>query len=345
MTLLFSQPNTEPVSGGRRLVDRYGRQISYLRVSVTDRCDFRCVYCMSEHMEFLPKSEVLSFEEIDQIALAFIARGTRKIRLTGGEPLVRRDIMELVLRLGSYIGSGLEELTLTTNGSQLRRYAKGMADAGVRRINVSLDTLDETRFREITRRGRIADVLDGIDAADEAGLKIKINMVAMRGVNDDEIEPMMAWAHSRGFGLTLIEGMPLGEVGIDRVESYLPLKELRARLAARYTLEPTDHRTGGPARYDWVKQTNGLIGFITPMSHNFCESCNRVRLTATGQLYMCLGQDDMVDLRQVLRTDGPTSLDAALDRAMQLKPKGHDFVLDRTHTAPALSRHMSVTGG
>jgi cyclic pyranopterin phosphate synthase len=345
MTLLFSQPNTEPVSGGRPLVDRYGRQISYLRISVTDRCDFRCVYCMSEHMEFLPKSEVLSFEEIDQIALAFIARGTRKIRLTGGEPLVRRDIMELVQRLGSYIGCGLEELTLTTNGSQLRRYAKGLADAGVRRINVSLDTLDETRFREITRRGRIADVLDGIDAADGAGLKIKINMVAMRGVNDGEIEPMMAWAHGRGFGLTLIEGMPLGEVGIDRVESYLPLKELRARLAARYTLEPTDHRTGGPARYDWVKQTNGLIGFITPMSHNFCESCNRVRLTATGQLYMCLGQDDMVDLRQVLRTDGPTSLDAALDRAMQLKPKGHDFVLDRTHTAPALSRHMSVTGG
>jgi cyclic pyranopterin phosphate synthase len=345
MTLLFSQPNTEPVSGGRPLVDRYGRQISYLRISVTDRCDFRCVYCMSEHMEFLPKSEVLSFEEIDQIALAFIARGTRKIRLTGGEPLVRRDIMELVQRLGSYIGCGLEELTLTTNGSQLRRYAKGLADAGVRRINVSLDTLDETRFREITRRGRIADVLDGIDAADGAGLKIKINMVAMRGVNDGEIEPMMAWAHGRGFGLTLIEGMPLGEVGIDRVESYLPLKELRARLAARYTLEPTDHRTGGPARYDWVKQTNGLIGFITPMSHNFCESCNRVRLTATGQLYMCLGQDDMVDLREVLRTDGPTSLDAALDRAMQLKPKGHDFVLDRTHTAPALSRHMSVTGG
>jgi cyclic pyranopterin phosphate synthase len=345
MTLLFSQPNTEPVSGGRPLVDRYGRQISYLRISVTDRCDFRCVYCMSEHMEFLPKSEVLSFEEIDQIALAFIARGTRKIRLTGGEPLVRRDIMELVQRLGSYIGCGLEELTLTTNGSQLRRYAKGLADAGVRRINVSLDTLDETRFREITRRGRIADVLDGIDAADGAGLKIKINMVAMRGVNDGEIEPMMAWAHGRGFGLTLIEGMPLGEVGIDRVESYLPLKELRARLAARYTLEPTDHRTGGPARYDWVKQTNGLIGFITPMSHNFCESCNRVRLTATGQLYMCLGQDDMVDLRQVLRTDGPTSLDAALDRAMQLKPKGHDFVLDRTHTGPALGRHMSVTGG
>jgi cyclic pyranopterin phosphate synthase len=345
MTVLFSQPNIDPAAGGGPLIDRYGRQISYLRISVTDRCDFRCVYCMSEHMEFLPKSEVLSFEEIDQIALAFIARGTRKIRLTGGEPLVRRDIMELVRRLGSYVGSGLDELTLTTNGSQLRRYARGLADAGVRRLNVSLDTLDEARFREITRRGRIADVLDGIDAADEAGLKIKINMVAMRGVNDDEIEPMMAWAHGRGFGLTLIEGMPLGEVGIDRVDSYLPLKELRARLAARYTLEPTDHRTGGPARYDWVKQTNGLIGFITPMSHNFCESCNRVRLTATGQLFMCLGQEDMVDLREVLRRDGPTALDAALDRAMQLKPKGHDFVLDRAHTGPALSRHMSVTGG
>ncbi|MBI4921013.1 MAG: GTP 3',8-cyclase MoaA [Devosia nanyangense] len=345
MTLLYSQRDILPTHAVRPLIDRYGRQISYLRVSVTDRCDFRCVYCMSEHMEFLPKSEVLSFEEIDAIASAFIARGTRKIRLTGGEPLVRRDIMELVERLGGYIGSGLDELTLTTNGSQLRRHAEGLARAGVRRINVSLDTLDEGRFRAITRRGRIADVLDGIDAAAEAGLKIKINMVAMRGVNDDEIEPMMAWAHGRGFGLTLIEGMPLGEVGIDRVDSYLPLKELRQRLAARYTLEPTDHRSGGPARYDWVKQTNGLLGFITPMSHNFCESCNRVRLTATGQLYMCLGQDDMVDLRATLRTDGPAALDAALDRAMQLKPKGHDFVLDRDHTGPALSRHMSVTGG
>ena len=345
MVLLFSQRDIQPTGLARPLIDRYGRQISYLRVSVTDRCDFRCVYCMSEHMEFLPKSEVLSFEEIDAIASAFIARGTRRIRLTGGEPLVRRDIMELVQQLGGYLGNGLDELTLTTNGSQLRRYAEGLARAGVRRINVSLDTLDEGRFRAITRRGRIADVLDGIDAAAEAGLKIKINMVAMRGVNDDEIEPMMAWAHGRGFGLTLIEGMPLGEVGIDRVDSYLPLKELRQRLAARYTLEPTDHRSGGPARYDWVKQTNGLLGFITPMSHNFCESCNRVRLTATGQLFMCLGQDDMVDLRATLRADGPAALDAALDRAMQLKPKGHDFVLDRDHTGPALSRHMSVTGG
>lgn len=345
MTLLFAQRDIDPTGLSRPLIDRYGRQISYLRISVTDRCDFRCVYCMSEHMQFLPKSEVLSFEEVDAIAQAFIARGARKIRLTGGEPLVRRDIMELVAKLGSYIGTGLDELTLTTNGSQLRRYAKGLAEAGVRRINVSLDTLDETRFRNITRRGRIADVLDGIDAADEAGLRLKINMVAMRGINDDEIEPMMAWAHSRGFGFTLIEGMPLGEVGIDRVDSYLPLKELRERLAAKYTLEPTDHRTGGPARYDWVKETNGLVGFITPMSHNFCESCNRVRLTATGQLYMCLGQDDMVDLRAVLRSEGASGLDAALDRAMQLKPKGHDFVLDRAHTAPALARHMNVTGG
>ena len=345
MTLLFSQRDIAPTGLTRPLVDRYGRHIDYLRISVTDRCDFRCVYCMSEHMEFLPKSEVLSFEEIVEIASAFIARGTRKIRLTGGEPLVRRDIMELVEKLGSFIGHGLDELTLTTNGSQLRRYADRLAQAGVKRINVSLDTLDEARFREITRRGRIADVLDGIDAAASAGLKVKLNMVAMRGVNDDEIEPMMAFAHGRGFGLTLIEGMPLGEVGIDRVDSYLPLKEMRERLAAKYTLEPTGHRTGGPARYDWVKETNGLLGFITPMSHNFCESCNRVRLTATGQLFMCLGQEDMVDLREVLRSDGAAALDAALDRAMQLKPKGHDFVLDRDHTGPALSRHMSVTGG
>ncbi len=344
MTTLFSQPGIERTAG-RPLIDSFGRQISYLRVSVTDRCDFRCIYCMSEHMEFLPKSEVLSFEEIEQLARAFIARGTRKIRLTGGEPLVRRDVMDLVRTLGSHLGQGLDELTLTTNGSQLRRYAKGLAQAGVRRINVSLDTLDESRFREITRRGRIAEVLDGIDAADEAGLGIKINMVAMRGVNDDEIEPMMAWAHGRGFGLTLIEGMPLGEVGIDRVESYLPLRELRERIARRYTLEPAAHRTGGPARYDWVKETNGLLGFITPMSHNFCESCNRVRLTATGQLYLCLGQDDMVDLREVLRTEGPGGIDAALDRAMRIKPRGHDFVLDRSHTQAAVLRHMSVTGG
>ncbi len=342
---LLEQPNRAPTGGARPLVDRYGRHITYLRVSVTDRCDFRCVYCMSEHMTFLPKKEVLSFEEIDRIVTAFVARGVRKVRLTGGEPLVRRDIMELVEKIGGHIGHGLDEVTLTTNGSQLRKHAEGLARAGVKRLNVSLDTLDEKRFIEITRRGRIAEVLDGIDAADEAGLKIKINMVAMRGVNDDEIEPMLHWAHGRGFGLTLIEGMPLGEVGIDRVDSYLPLKELRERLQSKYTLEPTGHRTGGPARYDHVAETGGLIGFITPMSHNFCESCNRVRLTATGQLYMCLGQDDMVDLRAAIREGGPDALDEALDEAMLLKPKGHDFVLDRGHSAPALSRHMSVTGG
>ena len=341
---LLEQPGLEP-TGGRPLVDSFGRTISYLRVSVTDRCDYRCVYCMSEQMTFLPRKEVLSFEEIDAIVSAFVARGVSKLRLTGGEPLVRRDIADLVDRLGRHLGDGLEELTLTTNGSQLRRHAARLAQAGVRRLNVSLDTLDERRFAEITRRGRLGDVLDGIDAAVEAGLGIKINMVAMRGVNEDEIEPMLHWAHGRGFGLTLIEGMPLGEVGLDRVDTYLPLKQLRERLAQRYTLVPTDHRTGGPARYDQVAETGGRIGFITPMSHNFCESCNRVRLTATGQLYMCLGQDGMVDLRAAIRDGGPDALDAALDRAMLLKPRGHDFVLDRSHAGPALSRHMSVTGG
>jgi cyclic pyranopterin phosphate synthase len=340
---LLEQPNLAPT--GAPLIDRYGRQITYLRISVTDRCDFRCTYCMSEHMTFLPRKEVLSFEEIDQIASAFVARGVKKIRLTGGEPLVRRDIMELVRTIGGHIGHGLEELTLTTNGSQLRKYAEGLAIAGVRRINVSVDTLDAPKFAEITRRGRLADVLEGIEAAADAGLRIKINMVAMRGINDHEIEPMMHWAHGRGYGLTLIEGMPLGEVGMDRVDAYLPLKEMRERLMAKYTLQPTPHRTGGPARYDHVAETGGLIGFITPMSHNFCESCNRVRLTATGQLYMCLGQDAMVDLRASIRDGGPDALDEAMDRAMILKPKGHDFMLDRDHAGPALTRHMSVTGG
>jgi cyclic pyranopterin phosphate synthase len=336
---------TMHVPPARPLVDRYGRHVSYLRISVTDRCDFRCVYCMAEDMTFLPKKDVLSFEEIEAIAGAFIARGVTKIRLTGGEPLVRRDIMDLVATLGRRIGHGLEELTLTTNGSQLRKHAQGLADAGVKRLNVSLDTLNAERFRAITRRGRIADVLDGIAAAQAAGLAIKINMVAMRGVNDDEIEPMMAWAHGRGMGLTLIEGMPLGEVGIDRVDSYLPLRELHDTLARRYTLSKLDKRTGGPARYVHVAETGGVLGFITPMSHNFCESCNRVRLTATGQLFLCLGQDDQVNLRDALRDGGMPALDAALDHAMLIKPKGHDFVIDRTRPEPALGRHMSVTGG
>jgi cyclic pyranopterin phosphate synthase len=340
---LLRQPDTAP--RGAPLVDTYGRTITYLRVSVTDRCDFRCVYCMAEDMQFLPKRDVLSFEEIEAIVTAFVARGVRKVRLTGGEPLVRRDIVRLVETIGGHLGTGLDELTLTTNGSQLAKHAAALAEAGVRRINVSLDTLNAERFATITRRGRLPDVIAGIDAAADVGLKIKINMVAMRGINEDEIEPMLRWAHGRGFGLTLIEGMPLGEVGIDRVDTYLPLRELRSRLGERFSLEPTPHRTGGPARYDYVRETGGLIGFITPMSHNFCESCNRVRLTATGQLYLCLGQDDMVDLRAALRGGGPQALDAALDRAMLIKPKGHDFVLDRQHTAPALARHMSVTGG
>jgi cyclic pyranopterin phosphate synthase len=343
MTILFTAPRIE----GRNapLIDSFGRRISYLRVSVTDRCDFRCVYCMAEDMQFLPKSEILSFEEIDSIVSAFVARGVTKVRLTGGEPLVRRDIVGLTERLARHLGNGLDELTFTTNGSQLRKYARDLARLGVRRINVSLDTLDAERFATVTRRGRLSDVLGGIEAATDAGLSIKLNMVAMRGINDDEIEAMLHWAHGRGHSLTLIEGMPLGEVGIDRVDSYLPLAELRDRLAARYTLEPTGHRTGGPARYVRVKETGGLLGFITPMSHNFCESCNRVRLTATGQLYLCLGQEDRVDLRKAVREGGPGALDAALDHAMAIKPKGHDFVIDRAHAAPALARHMNVTGG
>jgi cyclic pyranopterin phosphate synthase len=341
----FINMNVHAPTNARPLIDRYGRHISYLRISVTDRCDFRCVYCMAENMSFLPKKDVLSFEEIEAIASAFVARGVKKIRLTGGEPLVRRDIMDLVRTIGARIGNGLEELTITTNGSQLSKYAEGLASAGVRRINVSLDTLDATRFAEITRRGRLADVLAGIEAAQTAGIAIKINMVAMRGTNDDEIESMMAWAHGRNMGLTLIEGMPLGEVGIDRVDSYLPLRELHEKLSRKYTLEKLDKRTGGPARYVNVAETGGVLGFITPMSHNFCESCNRVRLTATGQLFLCLGQEDQVNLRDALRDGGLAALDVALDQAMLIKPKGHDFVIDRTRPEPALGRHMSVTGG
>ncbi len=344
--LLIDKPQGDALARAPRpLIDSYGRHISYLRISVTDRCDFRCVYCMAEDMTFLSKKDVLSFQEIEAIATAFIDRGTTRIRLTGGEPLVRRDIMGLVRTLGARLGHGLDELTITTNGTQLRKHAGALAAAGVKRINVSLDTLDAERFAAITRRGRIGDVLEGIESARDAGVALKINMVAMRGVNDDEIEPMMAWAHGKGMGLTLIEGMPLGEVGIDRVESYLPLRELHDRLARNYTFNKLDKRTSGPARYVHVAETGGVLGFITPMSHNFCESCNRVRLTATGQLFMCLGQDDQVNLRDALRDGGRDALDGALDRAMLLKPKGHDFVIDRAKPAPVISRHMSVTGG
>ena len=338
--------NPTPPARSKTLVDTYGRQVSYLRVSVTDRCDFRCTYCMGENMKFLPKRDVLSFEEIDAIVGVFVSRGVRKIRLTGGEPLVRRNIMDLIGSLSRHLHANtLDEITLTTNGSQLPKYASRLKELGVRRVNVSLDTLDAERFAKITRRGRIEQVLDGITAAQSEGLRIKINMVALRGVNDDEVVPMLEWAHGMGYDLTLIEGMPLGEVGLDRVDSYLPLVEVRDRLAKIFTLDRLQARTGGPARYFSVKETGGKLGFITPMSHNFCESCNRVRLTCTGKLYLCLGQDDHVDLRTALREGGENGLNEVLDHAMIIKPKGHDFILDRAHPAAAVVRHMSVTGG
>ena len=330
----------------RPLVDGFGRHVTYLRVSVTDRCDFRCTYCMGEDMVFLPKSEVLSFEEIQTVIGAFVARGVRKVRLTGGEPLVRRDIMKLIETLSAqHLATGaLDELTLTTNGSQLAKHATRLAELGIRRVNVSLDTLDEEKFAAITRRGRLSQVMEGIEAAKAAGLAVKLNMVAIKNVNEDEVIPMLEWAHAQGIELTLIEEMPLGEVSFDRADTHLSLRTVRDRLAERYTLTPIAKRTGGPARYMQVAETGGTIGFITPLSHNFCESCNRVRLTCTGQLYMCLGQEDRVDLRAALREGGPEGLDAALERAMILKPKGHDFVISR-RSAPAVERHMSVTGG
>ncbi len=329
------------------LVDPFGRTVDYLRVSVTDRCDFRCVYCMSENMTFLPKQDLLTLEELDRLCGAFIARGVRKLRLTGGEPLVRRGIMTLIESLSRHLRSGaLEELTITTNGSQLPKYARELADYGLKRINVSLDTLDADKFRAITRWGELDKVLAGIDAAQSAGLKVKINAVALKGVNEDEFGSLIAWAHGRGMDLTLIEVMPLGEIGEGRIDQYLPLSMARARIAERHTLEDIDYRTGGPARYVRVKETGGRLGFITPMTHNFCESCNRVRLTCTGTLYMCLGQEDAADLRTPLRaSEGNDLLNAAIDEAISRKPKGHDFVIDRRTKRPAVSRHMSVTGG
>ncbi len=334
-------------AGRPELVDPFGRAITYLRVSVTDRCDFRCVYCMAENMSFLPKAEVLTLEELDRLCSAFVARGVRKLRLTGGEPLVRRGIMTLVHSLSRHLRSGaLDELTLTTNGSQLAKYAGELAGAGIRRINVSLDTLDADKFHAITRWGSLDQVLAGIDAAQAAGLKIKINTVALKGVNEDEFPHLIDWAHGRGMDLTLIEVMPLGEIGEGRLDQYLPLSLVRAGLAKRFTLEDTDYRTGGPARYMRVAETGGRLGFITPLTHNFCESCNRVRVTCTGTLYMCLGQEDAADLRKPLRaSEGNELLFAAIDEAISRKPKGHDFVIDRRHQRPALARHMSVTGG
>ncbi|MFD1694688.1 GTP 3',8-cyclase MoaA [Roseibium aestuarii] len=329
------------------MIDPFGRAVSYLRVSVTDRCDFRCVYCMAENMTFLPKREILSLEELDRLCSAFIEKGVRKLRLTGGEPLVRKDIMTLFRSLSRHLDSGaLEELTVTTNGSQLAKLAQELADCGVRRINVSLDTLDADRFQAVTRWGNLQKVMDGIAAAKTAGLSIKINMVALKDFNEHEIVPMMEWAHGEGHDLTLIETMPLGEIDGDRTDQYLPLSRVRASLMDRFTLTDIPYKTGGPARYVTVEETGGRLGFITPLTHNFCESCNRVRVTCTGQLYMCLGQEDMADLRAPLRaSEGNELLSAAIDEAIGRKPKGHDFVIDRQTRAPAVSRHMSVTGG
>ena len=330
------------------MLDPYGRHITYLRVSVTDRCDFRCVYCMAEAMTFLPKAEILTLEELDRLCSAFVRRGVRKLRLTGGEPLVRRNVMSLVRSLGRHLESGaLDELTLTTNGSQLAKYAEELAAAGVRRVNVSIDTLDPEKFRKITRWGRLPQVLEGVAAAKRAGLAVKINSVALKGVNDDEFDRMIAWCGAEGHDLTIIEVMPMGDIGGEnRLDQYLPLSLLRARLAERWTLADTDYRTGGPARYARVAETGGRLGFITPLTHNFCESCNRVRLTCTGRLYMCLGQDDEADLRTPLRASESDELvDAAILEAIARKPKGHDFIIDRRHTGPAVERHMSVTGG
>jgi GTP 3',8-cyclase len=330
------------------LVDPFERQITYLRVSVTDRCDFRCVYCMSEDMTFLPKSEILSLEELERVCAAFVRLGVRKLRLTGGEPLVRRDIMTLFRRLGRRIGTGeLAELTVTTNGSQLAKYAAELFAYGVRRINVSLDTLDTAKFTAITRWGKLDRVFEGIAAAKAAGLKVKINTVALKGVNDDEAVKLVSWAHGEGHDITFIEVMPMGDIGGEaRLDQYLPMSMLRAKLAERLTLEASAHRTGGPARYFTAKETGGRIGFITPMTHNFCESCNRVRLTCTGTLFMCLGQEDAADLRTPLRaSDDDALLVAAIREAIARKPKGHDFLIDRRHGPASVSRHMSVTGG
>ena len=327
------------------MIDPHGRSISYLRVSVTDRCDLRCVYCMAEEMTFLPRADVLSLEELDRLCGAFVRLGVRKLRITGGEPLVRRDVMTLFRSLGARIGHGLDELTLTTNGTQLVKDAQALFDAGVRRVNVSLDTLSPETFTRVTRWGRIEKTLAGIRAAKQAGLAVKINAVALKGINEDEFDDMLAWCGREGLDLTLIETMPMGDVA-DRTAQYLPLSVVRARLRRRWTLTETSYRTGGPARYFDVAETGRRLGFITPMTHNFCESCNRVRLTCTGTLFMCLGQDDASDLRAVLRGGADEAgLEAAIREAIARKPRGHDFIIDRRRSAPSVGRTMSLTGG
>lgn len=329
------------------MTDPFGRRISYLRVSVTDRCDLRCFYCMSEDMTFLPKADLLTLEELDRLCSAFIAKGVTKLRLTGGEPLVRRNVMGLVRSLSRHLTSGaLHELTLTTNGSLLSKYAAELADCGVRRINVSLDTLDKAKFRAITRWGDFDKVLAGIDAAQAAGIAVKINAVALKGMNEDEIPSLIQWAHGRDMALTLIEVMPMGDIGEGRIDQYVPLSLLRTRLAQQFTMTDLPDNSGGPARYVRVAETGGKIGFITPMTHNFCEACNRVRITCTGTIHTCLGHEDASDLRKPLRASADNDLlNATIDRAIGLKPKGHDFIIDRRHNRPSVSRHMSVTGG
>ena len=328
------------------LVDQFQRRISYLRLSVTDRCDLRCAYCMPERQTFQPRSEVLSLEELHPLALGFIARGVTKIRLTGGEPLVRRDMIQLVRALGRQLGSGLEELTLTTNGTRLTEFADDLAAAGVKRINVSLDTLDRAKFAALARRDSLLQVLEGLAAARAAGLAVKLNTVALKGINEGELPELIAWAHGQGFDLTLIEVMPLGEVETDRFDHYLPLDAVRTALETRFTLNPSNHRSGGPARYFDIAETGGRLGLITPLTNNFCEGCNRVRVTATGQLYACLGGTEQVDLRAALRSDSPdAALSAGLDQAMRIKPERHHFAIRAPGAAPALARHMSLTGG
>lgn len=330
------------------MIDPFGRDISYLRVSVTDRCDFRCTYCMSEDMTFLPKKDVLSLEELERLCNVFVKLGVKKLRLTGGEPLVRKNIMSLIRNLGHHLDTGdLEELTLTTNGSQLHRYAAELFDCGVRRVNVSIDTLDSKKFTEITRWGKLENVLRGIEAAANSGLKIKLNTVALRGTNEDELPNMVKWAGERGFDITIIEVMPMGDIGAEnRVSQYLPLSMVRSNLSEHFTLTDIDYKTGGPARYVKVEETGTKIGFITPLTHNFCESCNRVRLTCTGTLYMCLGQEDAADLKIPLRnSEGDEALTGAIQEAISRKPKGHDFIIDRRQKNSPVPRHMSVTGG
>ena len=330
------------------LIDPFARPISYLRVSVTDRCDFRCVYCMAENMTFLPKADLLSLEELDRLCSAFVRLGVEKLRITGGEPLVRKGIMTFFRAMSRHLESGaLKELTLTTNGSQLRKHAAELVDCGVRRINVSLDTLDADKFAQITRWGRLAQVLDGIEAAKEAGLRVKINAVALKGFNEDELFQLVDWCAAEGHDLTFIEVMPMGDLGNeDRLDQYWSLKDLRARLAERFSLHDLAERTGGPARYVRLEETGQKIGFITPLTHNFCESCNRVRLTCTGELYMCLGQEDMADLRAPLRASPDDAVvEAAIRAAIAKKPKGHDFDYTRAGVRGTMSRHMSHTGG